>query len=91
MKLPSSCPQWRLSSFPLQPTSPVTGRTGRLVPVCNQSSPGESSITTKLGQHRSVPGYLTSISSSLKQLSLKVVKAGTQSVCSVAGWLKEFF
>ena len=73
MKVPSSCPQQWFSSFSLQPTISVTGQTGRLVSLCRQSFLGESSVTRELGQHRSVPGYFTSISSSLKQLSLKVV------------------
>ena len=64
MKLPSSCPQWLFSSFSLQPTISVTGQTGRLVSLCNQSFLGESSVTKELGQHRSVRGYFTSISSS---------------------------
>ena len=64
MKIPSSCPQWWFSSFSLQPTISVTGQTGRLVSLCNQSFLGESFVTKELGQHRSVPGYFTSISSS---------------------------
>ena len=57
----AACPQWWFSSFSLQPTSSVTGR---LVSLCNQSFLGESSVTKELGQHRSVPGYFTSISCS---------------------------
>ena len=64
MKLPSSCPQWWFSSFSLQPTISVTGQTGRLVSLCNQSFLIEGSVTQELGQHRFVPGYFTSISSS---------------------------
>ena len=64
MKLPSSCPQWWFSSSSLQPTISVTGQTGRLVSLCNQRFLGESFVTKELGQHRSVPGYFTSISSS---------------------------
>ena len=55
MKLPSSCPQWWIQSFSLQPTISVTGQTGRLVSLCNQKFLGESSVTKELGQHRSVP------------------------------------
>ena len=42
----------------------LTGQTGRLVSLCNQTFLGESSVTKELGQHRAVPGYFTSISSS---------------------------
>ena len=55
MKLPSSCPQWWIQQLSLQPTISVTGQTGRLAPLRNQSFLGESSVTKEFKQHRSVP------------------------------------